>query len=149
MTDMRRLIFLLVCSIAATPLWAQPPGPEEGGPPDPKLPERMSIYIQNNLEMTPAEREKFDPTFKKYMKDFAKVHRENREDRLVMQQQMIELRLKYRKDLRQLFGEKKADRIFLEEDRFRQEVSRMIRERRRQREEPPPPPPGGGRRRFQ
>ena len=144
---MRRLLLLLVWSIAATQLWAQPPGPEEGGPPDPKLPERMSKYIQENMEMTPAERDKFDPVFKQYMKDFAKVHRDNRGDRLVMQQQVIELRLKYRKDFRQLFNEKRADRIFFEEDRFRQEVSRMIRERRRERSGPPPPP--GGRRRFQ
>lgn len=144
---MRRLLLLLFWLIAATQLWAQPPGPEEGGPPDPKLPERMSKYIQENMEMTPAERDKFDPVFKKYMKDFAKVHRDNRGDRLVMQQQVIELRLKYRKDFRQLFNEKRADRIFFEEDRFRQEVSRMIRERRCERSGPPPPP--GGRRRFQ
>ena len=144
---MRRLLLLLVWSISATQLWAQPPGPEAGGPPDPKLPERMSKYIQENMEMTPAERDKFDPVFKQYMKDFAKVHRDNRGDRLVMQQQVIELRLKYRKDFRQLFNEKRADRIFFEEDRFRQEVSRMIRERRRERGGPPPPP--GGRRRFQ
>ncbi len=144
---MRRLLFLLFWSIAATQLWAQPPGPEEGGPPDPKLPERMSKFIQANMEMTPAERDKFDPVFKQYMKDFAKVHRENRGDRLVMQQQVIELRLKYRKDFRQLFNEKRADRIFFEEDRFRHEVSRMIRDRRRERSGPPPPPEG--RRRFQ
>jgi len=147
---MRRLLFLLFWSIATTQLWAQPPGPpEEGGPPDPKLPQRMSLYIQKNMDMTPAEQEKFDPVFKQYMKDFAKVHHENRGDRLVMQQQVIELRIKYRKDFRQLFGEKKADRIFMEEDRFRHEVINMIRERRKGRGAPPPPPPPGGRRRFQ
>lgn len=129
-------------------LQAQPPGPEEGGPPGPKLPERMSLFIQTKLDMTPTEREKFDPLFKNYLRDFAKTHRENREDRLVMQQQIIELRIKYRKDFRQLFGEKKADRIFAEEDRFREEVIRMIRDRRRERGGAPPPPPGG-RRRFQ
>lgn len=146
---MRGLLFLLFWSITATQLWAQPPGPpEEGGPPDPKLPQRMSLYIQKNMDMTPAEQEKFDPVFKQYMKDFAKVHRENRGDRLVMQQQVIELRIKYRKDFRQLFGEKRADRIFAEEDRFRHEVIKMIHERRRGRGGPPPPPPGG-RRRFQ
>ena len=147
---MRRLLFILIGTmITAATLWAQPPGPEEGGPPDPKLPERMSKFIQENMEMTPAEREKFDPVFKQYMKDFAKVHRDNRGDRLVMQQQVIELRLKYRKDFRQLFNEKRADRIFFEEDRFRQEVSRMIRERRRDRAGHPPPPPPEGRRRYQ
>ncbi|MFM7671342.1 MAG: hypothetical protein ACKO6Q_01975 [Bacteroidota bacterium] len=144
---MRSIWMILTFLLSGLSVWAQPPGPpEEDGPPDPKLPERMSQFIQTNLEMTPAEREKFNPVFKRYMKDFAKVHRENRGDRLVMQQQAIELRLKYRKEFRQLFDEKRADRIFMEEDRFRHEVIKMIRDRRKQRGGPPPP---GGRRRFQ
>lgn len=144
---MRRALYLILILLPGLLLRAQPPGPpEEQGPPDPKLPERMSQYIQKNLEMTDAEKEKFDPTFKQYMKDFAKVHKENRGDRLVMQQQLIELRLKYRKDFRQSLGDKRGDRVFMEEEHFRQEVMRMIRDRRRDRGGPPPPP--GGRRRF-
>ena len=145
---MKRLSILFSLLFLSQLGWSQPPGPppEEMGAPDPKLPERMSLFIQNNLEMTPTEREKFDPAFKQYMKDFAKVHRENRGDRLVMQQQMIELRLRYRKDFRQWFGDKRADRIFLEEERFRGEVIRMIRERRKQRMGSPQMPPGGKRR---
>lgn len=147
MNNMRRLILFILLLGPALAIWAQPPGPpDEQGPPDPKLPERMSQYIQKNLEMTAAEKEKFDPAFKQYMKDFAKVHRENREDRLVMQQQMIELRLRYRKDFRQWLGDKRGDRVFMEEEHFRQEVMRMIRDRRKDRGGPPPPP--GGRRRF-
>jgi hypothetical protein len=63
-----------------------------------------------------------------------------------MQQKMIELRLRYRKDFRQLLGDQRGDRIFMEEERFRNEVIRMIRERRKGRMGPPP---GPGRRRFQ
>ena len=62
-----------------------------------------------------------------------------------MQQQMIELRLRYRKDFRQWLGEGRGDRVFMEEERFRQQVMRLIRERRKERGGPPPPP--GGRRR--
>jgi hypothetical protein len=145
---MRRISIILSLLLVAQLAWSQPPGPppDEDGPPDPKLPERMSLFIQNNLEMTAAEREKFDPAFKKYMKEFAKVHRTNRGDRLVMQQQMIELRLRYRKDFRQWLGDKRGDQVFMEEEHFRMEVMRLIRERRRDRGGPPPPP--GGRRRF-
>jgi hypothetical protein len=144
---MRRHSLFLLALLTGMALLAQPPGPpDETGTPDPKLPERMSQYIQKNLEMTPAEKEKFDPAFKQYMKEFAKVHRENRDDRLVMQQQMIELRLRYRKDFRQWLGDNRGDRVFMEEERFRQEVMRMIRERRKERGGPPPP---GGKRRRQ
>ena len=148
MSDMRRISFIILTLLTGLLLQAQPPGPpDERDQPDPKLPDRMSQYIQKNLEMTAAEKEKFDPAFKQYMKDFAKVHRENRGDRLVMQQQMIELRLRYRKDFRQWLGDNRGDRVFMEEEHFRQEVMRMIRDRRKDRGGPPPPP-SGGRRRF-
>ncbi len=147
---MRRILFFLLLILSGLSVWSQPPGPppppDEQGPPDPKLPERMSQYIQTSLEMTPAEKEKFDPAFKQYMRDLAGVHRQNRGDRLVMQQQMIELRLRYRKDFRQWLGDKRGDRVFQEEERFRLQVMRLIRERRKDRGGPPPP--GGGRRRF-
>ena len=106
----------------------------------------MSSFIQTKLDMSTTEREKFDPAFKQYLKELAKIHRENKEDRLVMQQQMIELRLRYRKDFRQWLGDQRGDRIFLEEERFRTVVLRTLRERRNQRMGPPPPP--GGRKRF-
>lgn len=147
MIDMRRLGIILFLTLSGLLLRAQPPGPPEGeDAPDPKLPARMSQYIQTKLEMNDAEKEKFEPAFNQYMRDFAKVHRENRGDRLVMQQQLIELRLRYRKDFRQSLGERRGDRVFMEEERFRQEVMRMIRERRQERMGPPP---AGGRRRFQ
>jgi hypothetical protein len=145
---MRRTLLLLFFLAAVLNGWAQPPGPPDGeGPPDPKLPERMSQFIQTRLEMTANEKEKFDPAYRQYMKDLAKLHREHRGDRLIMQQQMIELRLRYRKDFRQWLGEGRGDRVFMEEERFRQQVMRLIRERRKERGGPPPPP--GGRRRFQ
>ncbi len=143
----RILTILFFILLGTFTTWSQPPGaPEPDGAPDPKLPERMSLFIQNNLEMSATEREKFDPAFKQYMREFARIHQTQRGDRLVMQQKMIELRLRYRKDFRQLLGDQRGDRIFMEEERFRNEVIRMIRERRKGRMGPPP---GPGRRRFQ
>jgi hypothetical protein len=149
MIDMRKILLINFFLLTALMAWSQPPGPppDGEGPPDPKLPERMSAFIQTKLEMTASEREKFDPAFKLYLKDLSRIHRENKGDRLIMQQQMIELRLKYRKDFRQWLGDQRGDRIFLEEERFRGEVLRMLRERRKGRMGPPPQPPGG-RRRF-
>ena len=145
---MRRNVLLLFFLAGVLNGWAQPPSPPDGdGPPDPKLPERMSQFIQTRLEMTATEIEKFDPAFKQYMRDLAKLHREHRGDRLIMQQQMIELRIRYRKDFRQWLGDGRGNRVFMEEERFRQQVMHLIRERRQGRGGPPSPP--GGKRRFQ
>lgn len=145
---MKKVIYIIIFLFSGLTVWAQPPGPppEGEGPPDLKLPERMSAFIQNKLEMSASEREKFEPAFKLYLKDLLRISRENRGDRLIMQQQIVELRLKYRKDFRQWLGDQRGDRIFLEEERFRGEVLRMLRERRKGRMGPPSPP--GGRRRF-
>ncbi len=150
MNNIRSTLFFLMLLLSGLSVWAQPPGPPpppgEHGPPDPKLPDRMSQYIQTSLEMTPAEKEKFDPVFKQYMRELVNIHRLNRGDRLVMQQKIIELRLLYRKDFRQWLGDKRGDLVFQEEERFRLQVMRLIRDRRKGRDGLPPP--GGGRRRF-
>lgn len=106
----------------------------------------MSQFIQTRLEMTETEKGKFDPSFKQYLTEFSKIHRENRSDRLILQQQIIELRIRYRKNFRDYLGEQRGDQVFLEEEQFRRQVIQMIRERRKQRGGPPPPP--GSRRHF-
>lgn len=148
MIDLRHPILILFALLSCLTGLSQPPGPPEGeGPPDPKLPKRMSQYIQTRLEMTEIEIQKFEPSFQAYMRELGKILRENRDDRLVLQQQMIELRLRYRKGFRQWLGDKRGDQVFFEEENFRRTVMHMIRERRKQRGGQGHPP-GGGRPRF-
>ena len=101
-----------------------------------KIAERMKEYIQKNLGMTKNESEKFSPVFIRYFREFVQTHQQNKGDRLIFQQKIIELRLRYRGEFKQIMDEQKANKVFHFEDRFRQEVIRIIKENKRDR--PPP-----------
>lgn len=103
--------------------------PHEGG----KIAERMREYIQKNLGLSRNEAERFSPVFLRYFREFAQTHRENKGDRLVFQQKVIELRLRYRGEFRQIMDEQRANKVFQYEDKFRQEAIRIIKENRRDR----------------
>ena len=104
----------------------------EEGQPEPKIQERMRQYVQNKLGLSKAEAERFSPVFVRYMKEFAQTHRTNKGDRLVLQQKIIELRLRYRGEFRQIMDEQKANRVYKIEDDFRQEVVRILKENKRE-----------------
>lgn len=107
--------------------------PQDGGG---KIQDRMREYVQSKLGLSKAETEKFAPVFIRYFREFAETHRENKGDRLVMQQKIIELRLKYRGEFRQIMDEQRANKVFKYEDDFRQEAIRIIKESRRERISP-------------
>ena len=107
------------------------PGEENG-----KIAVRMTEYIQKNLGLSKTEAQKFNPIFLRYFRDFAQTHRQNKGDRLVLQQKIIELRLRYRGEFKQIMDEQRANKVFQYEDKFRQEVKRIIIENRRDRVPP-------------
>src|SRR5687767_16038374 len=75
--------------------------PEQGG----KIQQRMKEYVQNKLGLSKKEAERFSPLFMRYLRDFALTHREFKPDRLILQQKIIELRLRYRTEFRQILDE--------------------------------------------
>lgn len=95
-----------------------------------KIQERMREYIQQKLGLSRAETEKFSPVFMRYFREFAQTHKQNRGDRLILQQKIIELRLHYRGEFRQIMDEQRANKVFQYEDNFRQEAIRIIKENR-------------------
>jgi hypothetical protein len=106
--------------------------PQEGG----KIQERMKEYIQSKLGLSRAETEKFTPVFVRYFREFAQTHKQNRGDRLILQQKIIELRLRYRGEFRQIMDEQRANKVFKYEDDFRKEAIQIIKENRRDRVPP-------------
>ncbi len=101
-----------------------------------KIQERMKEYIQKKLGLSRAETERFSPVFVRYFREFAQTHKQNKGDRLVMQQKIIELRLRYRGEFRQIMDEQRANKVFQYEDNFRQEAIKIIRENRGDRTQP-------------
>ena len=95
-----------------------------------KLGERMREYIENRLNLSEAESEKFNPLFKQYFQEFTQTHRQNKADKLIMQQKIVELRLRYRDQFKQILDVQRANQVFKYEDDFRKEAIKIIRENR-------------------
>jgi hypothetical protein len=118
------LSLLLVTSVR---LFAQEDVDEnEGGE---KIRDKMNEYIQKRLDLSKDEAEKFTPVFIKYFREWKQTLKENRGDRLIMQQRIVELRLRYRTQFRDIIGEKRGNQVFGHQDIFVAEIQRLRRER--------------------
>lgn len=105
---------------------------EEGQPEGSKIQARMREYIQNRLGLSKAEAERFSPVFVRYLKEFNQTHKMNRDDKLKLQKEIIDLRIRYRGEFRTIMDEQKANRVYKIEDDFRQEVVRILKENKRE-----------------
>lgn len=131
------LTILIVILVPAFSVMAQndndEPTPQEG-----KIRERMQEYIQARLNLSRNEAEKFTPVFVRYFREFAQTHRTYRTDKLILQQKIIDLRLRYRTEFRQVMDENRANNVYRYEDEFRKKAMEIIRENRRDRLENKP-----------
>lgn len=99
---------------------------EEGG----KIPERMRQYIQDRLNLSRKEADKFTPVFLRYFREFVQTHREFKGDRLIFQQKVVELRLRYRGEFRQIMDEQRANKVYVYEDEFRRKAKEILETRK-------------------
>ena len=106
---------------------------EDPGPEASKIAERMREYIQKNLGLSKNEAEKFNPVFLRYFREFAQTHRQFKGDRLILQQKIIDLRLRYRGEFRQIMDEQRANKVYKFEDEFRIKVRQILLENKRDR----------------
>lgn len=123
------LIILFLSLLPGLSVFAQ----DEDAKLEGKIPERMREYIQNRLNLSKNEVEKFTPIFIRYFREFAQTHKQYKTDKLIFQQKIIELRLRFRPEFRQIMDEQRANKVFKYEDEFRQEAIRIIKENRRER----------------
>jgi hypothetical protein len=96
-----------------------------------KIQVKMNEYIGKRLDLTKDEAAKFTPVFLRYFREWRQTIRENRGDRLVMQQKIIALRLNYRTRFREIIGERRGDQVFNHQERFIQELRDLRKERLR------------------
>lgn len=129
------LVFLFGVTITVP---AQNDDNNDPPPHESKIRERMQQYIQDRLSLSKNEAERFTPVFVRYFREFAQTHQTYKGDRLVLQQKIIDLRIRYRNEFRQVIDEQRANKVYHYEDEFRRKAMEIIRENRRDRIESKP-----------
>lgn len=94
-----------------------------------KVREKMTEYIQQKLGMSKNEAERFGPVFLDYFKELRTTNQSFKGDRLVLQQKIVELRLKYRDQFKPIIGEKRSNDVFTYEREFVQGIKDLRNER--------------------
>jgi len=92
----------------------------------------FSSIAQNDehdrLDLTHNEAERFTPVFIRYFREWKQTLQENRNDGLVRQQRIVELRLRYRTEFRDIVGEKRSNDVYKQQDVFIREIKEMREE---------------------
>ena len=129
----KTLIILSLVLCASLRVMAQDEEPEAGG--GEKIRDKMNEYIQKRLDVSSDEARKFTPIFLRYFREWRQTMRQYRDDRLLRQQKIIELRLRFRPEFRDILGEKRANMVYDSQERFIQEI-KNLEERRMGRDRP-------------
>lgn len=88
-----------------------------------RLKERMVEFIQNKLGLNKSEAERFQPMFMDYLRQLRDAKQDAKGDRLVLQQKVVDLRLRFREQLKPVIGEKRSNDVFTYEKEFIKGVS--------------------------
>ena len=94
-----------------------------------KLREKMTEYVQQKLGLSKPEADRFSPVFLDYFRELRKTNNEFKGDRLVLQQKIVELRLRYRDQIKPIIGEKRSNEVFVYEREFVKEVKELREDR--------------------
>ncbi|TCZ73110.1 hypothetical protein [Flaviaesturariibacter aridisoli] len=121
---MKRILYIMMMTLGlAFSATAQDGGP--GG----RMRQRMQEYLQTRLHLSDSEAERFTPVFINYFNELRQVNQQYRGDRLILQQKIVDLRLRYRDQFRPIMGEKRSNDIFVYEHDFVDQVKRIREER--------------------
>lgn len=122
---MKRILYTLSCILLlSTASYAQ----DERGNGD-KIRERMTEYLQQRLNLSKNEAERFGPVFMQYFNELRNTNQQYRGDRLVLQQKIVDLRLRYRDQFKNIMGEKRSNDVFTYEREFVNEVKEIQKQR--------------------
>ncbi len=98
-----------------------------------KIRERMGEYIQKRLNLSNAEADKFSPVFLNYFNELRQANQTYKGDRLVLQQKIVDLRIRYRNQFKPIMGEKRSNDVFKYEHDFINEVKQLRQDRMQKR----------------
>ena len=94
-----------------------------------KIRQKMSEFIQRRMNLSRAEAERFNPVFMRYFHEWMRTLRENKTDRLILQQRIVELRLRYRDEFKEIVGERRCNQIYDQQEAFIKVIRDLQQER--------------------
>ncbi|MBB1283176.1 hypothetical protein HRH25_02240 [Flavisolibacter sp. BT320] len=121
---MKKIFYTLIFCFTLQTSFAQDDGPGAA-----RLKEKMVEYIQTKLGLNKTEAERFQPLFMDYLRQLRDVKQEHKDDKLVLQQKIIEVRLKFRDQIKPVVGEKRSNEVFTHEREFVEKVQDVRKER--------------------
>ena len=119
---MKKILYILIFAFSLSNVSFAQDDDDAGG----KLRDKMIEYIQTKLGLSKAEAEKFQPVFLDYLKDMRSTKQQFKGDRLILQQKIIDLRIRYRDQFKPIIGESRSNAVFQHEREF---VEKAIQER--------------------
>ena len=123
---MKRILYIVTLFLSlSTASFAQ----EEERGAGAKVRERMEMYLQKRLSLSKSEAERFSPVFLNYFNELRQTNQQFRGDRLVLQQKIVDLKLRYREQFKPIMGEKRSNDVFTYEHDFVNEVKQLRQER--------------------
>ncbi len=125
---MKKILYILIFVFSLSNVsFAQE---EDGGG---KLRDKMIEYIQNKLGLSKSEAEKFQPVFLDYLRDMRATKQQFKDDRLILQQKIIDLRIRYRDQFKPIIGEQRSNAVFQHEREFVERAKQELMDRRENR----------------
>jgi hypothetical protein len=103
---------------------------------DDRIRDKMREYIQQRMRLNQGEAEKFTPIFIRYFREWRTTLRENRTDKLILQQKVVEIRLRYRNEFRDIVGERRSNEVYEHQEKFIRELKNIREERMQSRPGP-------------
>ena len=101
-----------------------------------KIRDKMREFIQRRLNLTRNEADRFSPVFVRYFKEWRQTLRENKNDILLRQQRIAELRIRYRTEFKDIVGEKRSNEVFRKQEEFIDGLQKMRAEQNRRDDRP-------------
>lgn len=131
---MKKIFYILIflCGLSSYSFAQDQQQPDEGAK---KVRERMIEYIENKLGLTKDEAEKFTPVYIEYFRELRQTNQEYKNDPLLRQQKIADLRLRYRDQFKPILGEKRSNEVFQHEREFVQKAIEIRNDRLQNRQE--------------
>ena len=98
-----------------------------------KIRDKMREFIQKRMNLSKNEAERFTPVFIRYFREWRQTLRENRDDVLVRQQKIVDLKIRYRSEFKEIVGEKRSNEVFKKQEEFVRIIAEQSRSRKDER----------------